>query len=139
MTTAKLKQYRALRREIEVLNRAIVEIGTRGPATTSDTVSSAAEWPYSLHSIQIEGLDWSGYSREMERVLRLRETAKARAEADLAEIEGFIAGIEDSIVRQSVRGRYIEGLSWQQVAQRVGGGNSEDGIKKMCYRYLEKN
>lgn len=138
MTTARLKQYQALRREIEVLNRAMVEIGARGPNRTSDTVSSAAEWPYNIHHVQIDGLDWAGYSRERERIRQLRETARAHAEAELAEIEGFIAGIEDSELRQIFRCRYIEGLSWLHVARRMGSDATADGCRMRHDRAIKK-
>lgn len=138
MTVDQLKQYKALQREIEALNKAIVEMGEQGPSVSSDAVSSAAEWPYSKHTVQIDGLDWSEYERQMRAVLRKREEAKARAAAQLSEIEEYIAGIEDSLVRQIFELKYVTGLTWSQVAQRLGGGNSEDGVKKTCYRFLAK-
>lgn len=131
-----LKQYKALQREIEALNKAIVEMGEQGPSVSSDAVSSAAEWPYSKHTVQIDGLDWSEYDRQMRAVLRKREAAKARAAAQLSEIEEYIAGIEDSVMRQIIRYRYIDGLSWRQVAVRVGGGNTEDSVRKAQDRFL---
>lgn len=131
-----LKQYKALQREIETLNKAIVEMGEKGPEVSSDAVSSAAEWPYSKHTVQVDGLDWSEYDRQMRAVLRKREAARARAAAQLAEIEEYIAGIEDSVMRQIIRYRYIDGLSWRQVAIRVGGGNTEDGVRKAQDRFL---
>ena len=93
MTVDQLKQYKALQREIEALNKAIVEMGEKGPSVSSDAVSSAAEWPYSKHTVQIDGLDWSEYERQMRMVLRKREAAKARAAAQLSEIEEYIAEI----------------------------------------------
>lgn len=136
MTVDQLKQYKALQREIETLNKAIVEMGEKGPEVSSDAVSSAAEWPYSKHTVQVDGLDWSEYDRQMRAVLRKREAARARAAAQLAEIEEYIAGIEDSVMRQIIRYRYIDGLSWRQVAIRVGGGNTEDGVRKAQDRFL---
>ena len=132
-----LKQYKALQREIEALNKAIVEMGEQGPSVSSDAVSSAAEWPYSKHTVQIDGLDWSEYERQMRAVLRKREEAKARAAAQLSEIEEYIAGIEDSVMRQIIRYRYIDGLSWQQAAQRIGGGNTEGSVKMACIRFIK--
>lgn len=53
-------------------------------------------------------------------------------------LEGWIARIPDSLTRQIFTLRFVEGLSWVRVARRVGGGNSEDGVKKRCYRYLRR-
>ena len=126
MTVDQLKQYKALQREIEALNKAIVEMGEKGPEVSSDAVSSAAEWPYSKHTVQIDGLDWSEYERQMRVVLRKREAA-----AQLSEIEEYIAGIEDSELRQIVRCRFIEGLTWIQTAFRIGRHDEQYPRKKL--------
>ena len=34
--------------------------------------------------------------------------------------------------------KYIDNLSWQQVAWKIGNKATEDSIKKEHYRYLEK-
>ena len=53
------------------------------------------------------------------------------------EIEEYISGIDDSLIRQIFTLRFVEGLSWRQVAFTVGGNNTEDSVKKICYRYLK--
>lgn len=53
------------------------------------------------------------------------------------EIEEYISGIDDSLIRQIFTLRFIKGLSWRQVAFTVGGHNTEDSVKKICYRYLK--
>lgn len=50
----------------------------------------------------------------------------------------YIASVGDSLTRQILALRYIDGLSWLQVANRIGGGNTADSVKKQCYRFLEK-
>lgn len=51
-------------------------------------------------------------------------------------LERYIAGIADSLTRQIFTLRFVEGLSWVQVAHSVGGGNTEGSVKMICYRYL---
>lgn len=53
-------------------------------------------------------------------------------------IERFIACAPDSLTRQILALRFVNGLSWRQVAFSVGGGNTEDSVKKTAYRYLKK-
>lgn len=53
------------------------------------------------------------------------------------EVEEFIAAIQDSRMRRIINLRVLENLSWNKVADRIGGGNSEDGIKKAYYRFIE--
>ena len=53
-------------------------------------------------------------------------------------LERYIADIPDSLTRQIITLRFINGLSWHQVAMHIGGGNAESSVKKACYRYLDK-
>lgn len=48
----------------------------------------------------------------------------------------FIAEIPDIQTRMVFRLRFCRGYQWKEVARMLGGGNSEDSVKKVCYRYL---
>lgn len=48
----------------------------------------------------------------------------------------FIRSIEDDQTRLIFRLRFIRGLTWKEVAAVIGGRNSEDSVKMVCYRYL---
>lgn len=54
-------------------------------------------------------------------------------------LERYIAGIPDSLTRQIFTLRFINGLTWLQVAFSVGGGNTEQSVKMTCYRYIHRN
>lgn len=54
-------------------------------------------------------------------------------------LERFINNIDDSLIRQIFTLRFINGLTWLQVSLCVGGGNTEDSVKKTCYRFLKKS
>ncbi|MEG0153534.1 MAG: hypothetical protein RR744_10260 [Cellulosilyticaceae bacterium] len=47
-------------------------------------------------------------------------------------------GVADSEMRMILSLRYVNALSWDQVTYSIGGGNSEDGVKKKAYRFLKK-
>ena len=51
----------------------------------------------------------------------------------------YINSIEDSLMRQIVFYRNVSCMNWRQVAAEVGGNNTEDGIRKLYDRFLEKN
>ena len=51
-------------------------------------------------------------------------------------INRYIAGVDDSLIRQILSLRYISGLSWRQVAAAIGGGNTEDSVRMAHNRYL---
>lgn len=33
---------------------------------------------------------------------------------------------------------YINGYRWRDIAQKMGGGNTQESIRKMCHRYVAK-
>lgn len=49
---------------------------------------------------------------------------------------GYITEIDDSLTREIFTFRFVNGLSWRQVALKIGGNNTEESVKKICYRYL---
>lgn len=53
-------------------------------------------------------------------------------------VERFIDSIEDYYIHTIFRLRFQRGLPWKEIAGVVGGGNTEDGVKSVCYRYLKK-
>ena len=50
----------------------------------------------------------------------------------------YILHIDDSMIRQIIFLRFIQGHTWVQVAAEIGGGNSPDSIRMMMKRYLAK-
>ena len=54
------------------------------------------------------------------------------------EINEFIDGIEDSLLRQIMYYRYEKCMSWRKVAFMVGGSNTEHGVRMLAHRYLKK-
>lgn len=55
------------------------------------------------------------------------------------QIMRFVAEIDDSLIRQIIMYRHIDMLKWRDIAQKIGGGNTEDGIRKAYTRYLQRN
>lgn len=94
-----------------------------------------------LQPFNIEGFPIPEYSRK-KTLLIARKNQLEILERDLLvtinELEAFISTISDSQIRQIVRYRVIDEFSWRQIAQKIGGGNTEDGTKKIFYRYLDK-
>lgn len=75
-------------------------------------------------------------------MLYARKSILANLELELLEtlnqVEKFIASVEDSRMRRIITLRVIDNLSWNSVADRIGGGNTEDSVKKSFYRFMEK-
>lgn len=91
---------------------------------------------------RIEGIPYPEYSRK-KTLLYSRKTTLQLLEDDLLtktnEVEQFIASIPDSRMRRIINLRYLENMSWNKVADHIGGGNTEDSVRKACERFLKSN
>lgn len=94
-----------------------------------------------LQSFKIEGFPYPEYSRK-KTLLYSRKATLTNLEMELLEtlnqVEEFIASLDDSRMRRIINLRFIEGLSWNKVADRIGGGNTEGSIKMAFQRFMEK-
>ena len=52
------------------------------------------------------------------------------------EILAFVGTVADPLGRMILSLRYINGLSWTQVAAHIGGDNTEDSVRKYHDRHL---
>lgn len=73
-------------------------------------------------------------SEEEERVARYAEIVK-QSEKQVGE---FVNGIEDPRTNMIFYLRFMCGYDWGTVAEAVGGRNTEDAVKSVCYRYLRQ-
>lgn len=60
-----------------------------------------------------------------------------QAEAEKHQLLELINTIDDSWIRTLFRLRFVRCLTWAEVAEVVGGRNTEAGVKAVCYRYLK--
>lgn len=90
---------------------------------------------------KIEGVPIPEYSHKI-TLLYSRKTTLQLLEDDLLdktnEIEEFIASINDSRIRRIINLRFLENKSWNEVADCIGGGNTEDSVRKSFTRFFEK-
>ena len=56
----------------------------------------------------------------------------------LNQVEEFIASIKDSHIRRIISLRIVDNLSWNKVADHIGGGNTEGSVKMAFQRFMEK-
>lgn len=124
-----------LREKIDKLEKQIDKIEKEG--SVKDKVFGGEG---GLQPFTIEGFPYPEYSRK-KTLLYARKATLSELEMELLEslnaVEKFIAGITDSHIRRIVNLRVVEGLPWIAVAKRVGGGNTEDGVKKAFYRFVD--
>ena len=130
------EEVKEVRNRIERTEKQIAKIEEEG--NVIDTVSGGSG---GIQHFKIEGFPYPEYSRK-KSLLYVRKATLVNLELELTEtlnqVEEFIAGVEDSRIRRIITLRFIENLSWNKVADRIGGGNTEDSVKKMFYRFMEK-
>lgn len=136
MNKEQLKQLRYLKSEIEMLKNQITDLDYT--ITTDSVKGSDPYFPYTERSFAITGIDYEDYER---RTKRLQRQLKRRIDelVDLVEeTYEYIDNIDDSLIRQIITLRYVNGLTWEQVAASIGGNNTADSVRMMHDRFLKK-
>lgn len=135
MTRQKLKQIRHLKREIELLEEQILNL--EAGIVTDKVRGSLSHHPWIETSFKITGFDQVELSQKMER---LKKKMQRRVD-DLMELREeileFVEGIDDSLLRQVIILRHVNGLSWEQVAAEIGSGTTWNSLRMMHDRFLE--
>ena len=125
-----LKNLRKLRGEIEGLE---ISIRKARNLTASDVVKgSSDEFPYSKRHFRIEGVD-----QEKESVLQIRlRNKKKRLEREVMEAEKYLDALDNPEMRNILRLRYEQGLSWMEVARACD--STEYAVKAKDKRFFQK-
>jgi len=130
-----LTQYTDLQAEIKDLEKRIERLSNF--KVEHDTVTgSENEFPYIKRSFKIEGYN----IQDIDRLNELKELLidrKNQCEEFKLQIEKFISNIPDSRTRRVFQYRYIDGLSWQAIAHRIGKHDESYPRKVIHDKYLE--
>ncbi len=131
MTLKELSQLYYLKKIIERLDERIERWRARAENTTV-TLSDMPRNPSPKNSLE-----------EIEvTIADLRATKKRREEEyqrTESEIEAAILLIGDPQIELILSLRFIDLKPWKDVADTVGGGNTEDSVKKRCYRFIKES
>lgn len=63
---------------------------------------------------------------------------KSEIEQSINDVQVFIASLDNSHDRRIVTMRVIDKMSWRQIAQNIGGGNTADSVRMAYNRILER-
>ena len=129
------EEVKEVRERIEKTEKQIAKIEDDG-----NVVDSVRGGDGGIQHFKIEGFPYPEYSRK-KTLLYARKATLASLEMELMEtlnkVEEFIASVDDSRMRRIITLRFIDNLSWNKVADRIGGNNTEDSVKKSFYRFME--
>lgn len=62
----------------------------------------------------------------------------AKAQIQRKRIIEYIDGLEDSLTKQIIFYRHVSCMSWAEVANVIGGGNSEENVRQIHTRFFKK-
>lgn len=127
MTKKELSQLYYLNKEIKQQRQRLKELEA---AATSCTVRITG-----MPSGAADGDKISRYAAEIADLKGLIECNIQKCWYELNRLNRYIATIDDSLIRQILILRYINGHSWQQIAN-VLGGNTADSIRMTHNRFL---
>lgn len=131
MTLKELSQLYYLTREIEADQKRLEELSEAAGAPSSSNLTGMPCAPHGVDS-KVERL-----AAEIVDLQAIIAARRIQCIHERARLERWISEIPDSLTRQIFTLRFAECMSWGQVALRVGGGNTVDGIRQRVYRYLK--
>lgn len=102
-----------------------------------------------IQSFTVEGIPTEEYQKKRTELLSKKlmlnqrksilEILEFEITEKISDVEEFISSIDDSRMRRIINLKFIENLSWIQVANRMGGGNTENGVKSSFHRFMQNN
>ncbi|MFT8347698.1 DUF1492 domain-containing protein [Clostridium saccharoperbutylacetonicum] len=133
----KLRQLRFINTEIATIEEQINKLNLPSMMSADKVKGSSPCFPYTAMSFYIEGVDLEEYNSKTKR-LKNRLIKKKNELLELQEeLQNFIDRIEDSLTRQVITLRFINCLSWDEVADRIGTSSSADSVRKISERFLK--
>lgn len=131
MTLKELSQLYYLNREIAADQKRLDELNSMIGAPSSPPISDMPRAPHSVES-KVERL--AAEIIDLQAIIAARQIQCIH---ERARLERWINEIPDSLTREVFKCRFVECMSWLQVARSVGGSNTEGSVKMICYRYLD--
>lgn len=76
-------------------------------------------------------------SIEIEELKSRISNLESKCAQEKKQLEAYISTIKDDQTRMIFRLRFLHCMTWRQVADSIGGRNSANSVKLICYRYLD--
>ncbi len=127
MTRKELSQLYWLKKEIERESRRVEEL----EALATGCTAGASGMPGSA------GIsDRTAIAAQIADCKTLIDAKRTAAVDEYNRLVRYVSDVEDGYIRNILKHRYIECLTWQQVAARMG--STPDAVRVAHYRFLRK-
>ena len=125
-----LEQLRWLRREVDDLSQRIAELELAARGGSGRVTGLPRSWR--------AGDRVGDYAAKLADMATLLDRRRARCMALLGALYGFIDDIGDSLLRQIMTFRYVDGESWQRIAGLIG-ETDEQFPRRLHNRFLQEH
>ena len=129
MTEEKIRQLKDLNMEIKNLQERIYNM--KGGVVYDTVKGSSPKKPYALHTIKITGT--RNKDREKQKLEIIWRKKLKILQLVKGEIEEYILTIPDSRTRQVLSHKYIDNLTYKQIAEHMG--ISVSTVKRIYYEW----
>lgn len=134
-----LEQLSSLHSEVEDLQKRLDKLENKPLKTVIDSVQgSSISYPYIQHQCTIEGVEYPKVNKQRRKLRKLIQENKRKIDKKIINLEYELKRVEDSEIRQIIRFKYEDNLSWVQIMFKMK-YNSESTAKMKLKRFLEEN
>ena len=137
MDKGRLKQYGALKKELQMLDDKLDKLYERQenvPEVMGKVTGSSNDFPYTQVRTTVRMAE-PKENDAIKKLIRIKEQRREQVNDPIVEIEEFIAGIPDSETRQIFELTYLEGKKQREVAEEVG--LEQSSISKRITAFLQ--
>lgn len=131
MNRKELTQVYYLTRELEMWERKLREMEASGSVKAVEVDGM----PFSKTNINSDST--ASEAVDAAEIREIIKTLKAKIIHMIREVNEFIASLDDPLLRMIINYRCVELMSWSQVAMKVGGGNTDESVRKYFVRNIE--
>ena len=134
-----LEQLSSLHSEVEDLQKRLDKLENKPLKTVIDSVQgNSISYPYIQHQCTIEGVEYPKVNKQRRKLRKLIQENKRKIDKKIINLEYELKKVEDSEIRQIIRFKYEDNLSWVQIMFKMK-YNSESTAKMKLKRFLEEN
>ena len=137
MDKGRLKQYGALKKELQMLDDKLDKLYKRQenvPEVMGKVKGSSNDFPYTQVRTTVRMAE-PKENDAIKKLIRIKEQRREQVNDLIVEIEEFIAGIPDSETRQIFELTYLEGKKQREVAEQLG--YTKGRISQKITQYLK--